>query len=121
MSDYVYSKPERGGCLSFWLGASLVVSVMALFVFLGLGSELSRRGFSWIVLFGFFAVAVNLACIYGIYKWKQWGVYGFVAASIMSLVLEMISQTVTARDFVAPFIQIGILWYLIKDKWDYFD
>jgi len=121
MTNYSSSKPERGGCLTWWLGLSLVFSILAILLFLGLGSELSRRGFASLVVIGVVAIGVNLLFLYGIYEWKRWGVYGFAAASIISLVISIIGRTATTRDFVSPFIQIGLLWYLVKDKWDYFD
>ncbi len=121
MTNYISQKPERGGCLSWWLGLSLVVSVLALIFFLGVGQQLSQRGFGYLIVFGIVAVVVNLACLYGIYQWKRWGVYGFAVGSIVSLIVSILGSTATARDFAAPFIQIGLLWYLVKDKWDYFD
>ena len=115
------SKPDRGGCLNLWLGASVVFSILAIVLFLGLGEQLTRRGLGFFLIFGIVAVIVNLACIYGIYQWKRWGVYGLIGASLVSLVLNVIGGTVIVTTFVSPFVQMAILWYLVHDKWDVFD
>lgn len=120
MTNYIYDKPERGGCLSWWLGVSFVVSILALFVILGSSAQLTRHGFGYLIFFGVAAVGINLACLYGIYQWKRWGVYGFAAASILSLIVSLSGSTGTIRDLFTPLIQIGLLWFLVHDKWDYF-
>lgn len=121
MSSSFASKPDRGGCLSLWLGASVLFSILALFLFFGIGGELTRRGYGLLFIFGIVAVIINLVCLYGIYNWKRWGVYGFVAADIIGLVVNVIAGSVTAATCVSPFVQLGILWYLVNDKWDAFD
>ena len=121
MSSSFASKPDRGGCLSLWLGASVLFSIIAGFVILGAGGELTRRGYGLLFVFAIAAIVVNLVCIYGIYNWKRWGVIGFIAATVIGLVLNMIGGTATASTCASPFVQFGILWYLLNDKWDEFD
>lgn len=121
MSSSFASKPDRGGCLNLWLGASALFSVLAIFLFLGAGGELTRRGFGFLFIFGLIAIIFNLVCIYGIYNWKRWGVYGWVAGSLLSFVINVIAGTATTTTCVSPLVQMGILWYLVNDKWDVFD
>jgi hypothetical protein len=121
MSSSFASKPDRGGCLSLWLGASVLFSVLALILILGVGGELTRRGLGLLFVLSIAAIVVDLVCIYGIYQWKRWGVIGLVATSLISLALNVAGGTATATTCISPFVQMGILWYLVNDKWDVFD
>jgi hypothetical protein len=121
VSNYSAQKPDRGGCLNWWLGLSFVFSILVFIIFLGLGSQLSRLGYGALFIIGLVSVGANVVFLYGIYDWKRWGVYGFIAGSIISFVVSALSRNMTLRDLAAPFVQIGLLWYLVNDKWQYFD
>lgn len=115
------SKPERGGCLSIWLALSALLNVLAFLALVGLVSTAERRGLGFVIYLLLGATLVSLVCIYGMYNWKRWGVYGVAAISIISPIVQIIVGIATVRDYVAPFIQLGVLYYLVKDKWDHFD
>ena len=121
---------QLGGCLTAWMGVSLAVSLISALVIFQL-LDLLRPGNlrpganTTPVIFYIVAVAVmlliNIASLYGMWNWKRWGVYGVASISIISPIVELIAGTAVTRDFVQPFIQLGILWFLIRDKWEYFE
>lgn len=118
---------ERSGCLNLWLGASAlfgafaVVSMIDLWAFVFRTPNAFQR-VSPVALFLYSALLIGLlVCVWGIWKWKQWGVYGAALTSIASPFIEYSLGVATTSDWVAPFVQIIILYYLVKDKWDDFD
>jgi hypothetical protein len=121
MSHSFATKPDRGGCLNLWLGASVLFGILALFLLLGVGGELDRRGYGFLFILSLAAIVVDLVCIYGIYQWKRWGVIGLVATSLINLAFTVMAGIATATTCVSPFVQIAILWYLVHDKWDVFE
>ncbi len=121
MSKVIASKPERSGCLTWWLIASVLFSILAVFQLLNAGGELTRSGNSQFFVVSVALVVVAMACLYGIYEWKRWGVYGYVVVGLVGLVLNMVAGTATGPICLAPFVQIGFVWYLVKDIWDQFD
>lgn len=120
-------KRERGGCLTVWVAASAIVGVIAVFGFFNLLGVIGRiptaaRRISIGTLFLFGGLlAAQLVCLWGIWEWKKWGVYGMAAIAIASPFVEGALGVATATDWIAPFIQIGILYFLIKDKWGYYE
>ncbi|HEX2908787.1 MAG TPA: hypothetical protein VHO69_18090 [Phototrophicaceae bacterium] len=120
-------KPERGGCLTSWLVVSSGASAVAVLGFLWIMGVVSSHPQAArqmppgdILLFGI-VMLVNIGSLVGIWKWKRWGVYGIVATAIASPFMEWAMGIATTTDFISPFIQLGILSFLLKDKWDYFD
>jgi hypothetical protein len=119
---------ERGGCLTTWLVVSTGVALLSVFLICQTlavvtgRSGLSLRPGTWlgIIVIGGLFIA-HLRCLWGIWAWKRWGVKGIAALSIISPLVEVAFGTATATDFVAPFIQIGILYFLVKDRWDDFE
>jgi hypothetical protein len=120
-------KPERGGCLTLWLVVSslaAVVGVILLFQTLGLLNRVSGPRASQVQLVLIFAgifLMIGIACLWGIWNWKKWGVYGVIATGIVSPLLQFLLGVGNAVDCVRPIIQFGVLYFLINDKWDYFD
>ncbi len=121
------SMRERSGCLNLWLGASAIFGAIAVLSLIQLWQVVSRtpnafQRISPISLILYSALLIGmLVSVGGIWKWKQWGVYGAAAASIISPFVENSLGVATPSDWVAPIIQIAILYYLVKDKWDDFD
>lgn len=114
-------KPERGGCLSIWLAVSALFIIIAFFGLAGLASEAERQGIGAVIYVLMGMSVLSLVCLYGIYEWKRWGVYGLAAISIISPFVEASLGVADASDCIAPFVQLGILAYLVNDKWMHFD
>jgi hypothetical protein len=131
--SYPASRPppaqrERGGCLTVWLTVSIAVNLIAGFVLCNTFSSISSRpsgsvrpDATIILLFLIGLLVASLTCLWAIWNWKRWGVYGIAAFSIFSPFLEIAFGTATTTDFIAPFIQLGILYFLVKDRWDDFE
>jgi len=97
----------------------LIAAVVSLF------NRMATRTVPWYYVAGMIlAVAlfvVILTSLWGIWKWKRWGVYGLVGALIGSVFIKTFLASVSASDCVAPFIQLGILYVLVHDRWDEFE
>lgn len=118
---------KRGGCLTLWVTVSAIMGVIAAFGFCNLlgvvgrvPPALRRISIGSMFLLGGL-IAAQLVCLWGIWQWKKWGVYGMAAIAIASPFIEGALGIATATDWLAPFIQLGILYFLVKDKWDYFE
>ena len=132
-SDYMPPRPppqsarERGGCLSLWLAASALFGALAVITLLQLWNLVLQtpnafQRVSPVVLVLFSALIIGLlVCLGGIWNWKRWGVYGAALCSIVSPFVESAMGVANAQDWIAPIIQIAVLWYLVKDKWDDFE
>ncbi|MBL8155849.1 MAG: hypothetical protein JNM70_16825 [Anaerolineae bacterium] len=116
-----YAPPPRSGCLIAWLGVSAVVSVLSAYALLAVAGTASRLGVDWIVWVGVTVAVVQLVCLYGIFNRKRWGVYGIVALAFGGMIIQIIGGIATIRDYVSPFIQLGVLYWVVRDQWDYFD
>ena len=114
-------KPEHSGCLTAWLTVSVLAAIVVIF-FLSRAIPIAQiRGMRTFVYILIGASVFNIVFIGGIFDWRRWGVIGFVATIIGSAVLQIITGLAAPRDVIAPFVQIGLLYYLIHDKWHYYD
>jgi hypothetical protein len=130
LDNYSYpsgsDKPERGGCLTAWLVVSTILTVIAGVAFMQLLSVLIRpRAFEdispvGVLLLGGLMIGSSI-CLIGVWNWKRWGVYGIALTSCISPLIEVFFFRADVTDFIAPFVQIAILWYLVSGKWDAFD
>lgn len=123
---------QRGGCLTIWLGLSLALALISaanlfqLLDYLRPGALRPGAGITSseligiIVGYGVLVIGI-IASIYGIWHWKRWGVYGMVAVVFVSPVIELMVGDLVPRDCVQPFLQSGFLWFLIRNKWKYFE
>lgn len=120
-------KPERGTWLTVWIIASAVLSFVALvtmFQVLRTALGFSERTVPAYVTTGLLCmntlIILQLVFLFGIWRWKRWGVYGISIIAILSPIAESMAGAVTTGDWLAPFIQIGILWWLVRNRWDDF-
>lgn len=120
MSD-LRVKPEHGGCLTAWLVVSALLSIVAVVALLGVADIANQIGRGWIVYLFLGLVVVQVISIVGVFSWRKWGVYGLIITIIASSVVQIIGGIATTRDYVAPFIQLALLYYLVNKKWEYFD
>ena len=114
-------KPEHGGCLTAWLTVSVLAAIVAIFLLSRALPIAQIRGRGTFVYILIAASVLMIVCIGGIFDWRRWGVIGFVTMIIVSAVLQIIIGLATARDVIAPIVQLSLLYYLIQDKWHYYD
>lgn len=111
---------QRGGCLTAWLGV-LLLQMLDLLRPGTIRLEADRQYVLLVVFLLGGLLVGTFACLYGIWNWKRWGVYGIAALSVASLLVSIILDVATSRDFIQPFTQNAVLWFLIRKKWQYFE
>ena len=124
-------EPERGGCLTAFLGLSFVVNLLAIPAALYLQSQINDLSGSAYVdsaqlgVAQFFVLAAVISgiagavCIWGLWNWKRWGYQGLIALQIIGVVLNLFGGT--PQYAVSGIVGLGILVYLMKDKTDYLE
>jgi hypothetical protein len=113
------STPERGGCLTIWLVLMILAFAGSAFTYLANSAALAPAfpdAPSWtFTLLGVAGIAGVVSAI-GLWMWKRWGFYGYVVVALIALVVNaMLGQFVLG--IVGAAVGLGILWFLIKDKW----
>jgi ABC-type Na+ efflux pump permease subunit len=114
---------ERGGCLSIYLGVSLLASIVALVLFAGLASDPRARILppSYIPV-SLIIIAATAVCAYQTWNWKRWGLYGLYATMIVSNLYSMIIGVGdVGRNLLQLFVQPLILYLLTYKKMDNFE
>ena len=113
------STPERGGCLTIWLVLMILAFAASAFTYL-LNSAALGPAFpnapSWAFMVLGIAGIVGVVSAIGLWMWKRWGFYGYIAVAVVALVINAILGQLVAG-IVGAAIGLGILWFLIKDKW----
>jgi uncharacterized membrane protein (DUF2068 family) len=62
---------------------------------------------------------LNVIAGFGIWNWKKWGVYLYVASSILGVVIGVIAIGPSA--FFSMLLPAIILGYLVAAKWAWFE
>lgn len=106
---------QRGFWLTAWIIASGLLSALVLFLLLDVRSN------SPAIPILFFLSTANLICLGGMWRWKKWGVYGAAAIMIASPFFEAMFSRLAISDCIAPFVQVGILYLLVMNRWSDFD
>jgi hypothetical protein len=109
---------ERG----FWLTAALVVMVLtgivaAIFYYAAKTPPDVNR--TWILTAMVVANLLDVIAAVGIWFWKKWGLYVYVAATIIALIAGLVTVGMWASFYlVLPAVIVG---WLLRTKWSYFD
>lgn len=124
-NDYQYSPPERGGCLSLFLGFIMVVNVLAILFICVMTGQISSSAYGnsglVMIIFGLSILAgiAQIACAYGLWNWKSWGYNGLIFLYIVSIVINLIGNSLPSAG--GSVIGLAILYYLMQDKKDYLE
>jgi hypothetical protein len=117
MSSSISSKTERGGCLTWWLSGSSLIFVFALVSYFVIGV----RGSQTVLIIGIVWSVLCLIALYGIYKWKRWGVYSFIVVNVVGFILNSIANgSLSAFSIISTTVELIFLWYVIRNKWEVF-
>jgi hypothetical protein len=119
--------PVRGGCLSVFLIMGLIifaVGTIYLVIIVLIGYPALQQTFPSISqeywLWGAFLGMANFIAFLGIWWWRKWGVYAFVAISVLGFVVD-ISRSVGGGIFnlIRGLVLVGLLFILIRNKWSF--
>ncbi len=124
---------ERGGCLTWYLVASVVFSVLALVLLVlavtaaaavaaaaGLsGSDIPTLPVLPLIISIVGIIAV-IAGFWGAWTWKKWGIYVIGASFVISALGGLLGGN-ASQAVVSLVIELAILWYVVKDKWALFE
>jgi hypothetical protein len=109
--------PERGGCLTAWLGLATIANPLLLLYYLSDGARIARL--LHLPGWGMPAILVMIVgiiiCIFGLWNWKIWGVYGYIGIGILTFFINLILLGFTPAT-IGGLLGIGLFWYLVHNK-----
>lgn len=139
-NDYHYSaKPERGGCLTFFLGFLAFGNLILVMYLVNVWVELQNRviyssPYAIIpartnpmnyVIIGLAIIGSFLAfvCVYGLWNWKSWGYQGLMGLYALGILIGIFIflSTWNISSGVGSAVGMGVLYYLMKDKMNYLE
>ena len=111
---------ERGFWASFWIVVIVLHAIVMAFteIYVLKGPDDVNRP----VLIGILVInsIASIIAMFGVWKWKQWGLYLFAITVIISITVGLIltgSQLIVFNRIILP----AFLAWTLKDKWDYFE
>lgn len=123
---------KRTGCLTVFLVLAIAFNlVLSLFFYLYPyvwqlitgpvdPEELIFPMPNWqLLLFGILGL-ISSVCLVAIWKWKKWGLYGFVGIFLISTAIRILTGE-PIYTAILPFIGLTILLALISSVWKYMD
>jgi hypothetical protein len=112
----------RGGCLTAFLVMMMVansLSAMGYFFMRDMiRSQPPHPSAAMILVLGLASVA-NIAFTVAVWRWKKWGVYGFLGISILAFIANLqmgVAVFQLAFGLVGPII----LFLLVRPRWSHF-
>lgn len=112
--------PEKRhpGCFQLWMVAMILFSILAAILWL------DQRLLAILPPLAVYAVVgttiAEAVCVFGIFQWKKWGVYGLVAALIFSFILKSTLNLVESRSIISMIVAFVILYFFVPPKWKYY-
>jgi hypothetical protein len=115
-----HNQPERSFWASFWIVIialhAIGMAFVEIFVLRG-PDEVNRPVIIGILLISSLATIVAM---FGIWRWKEWGLYLYAITVVISLTVGLIltaSQLFVFSRIILP----AFLGWTLKDKWENFD
>lgn len=117
---------RRGGCLSLLLmfyilgGGLLILAGLINILFPNTNISDSRPLISnvWQLVLGLCNIAFGVAA----WRWKKWGVFGLGATITIGFVVGFsLNAAGNILLFILPLVQIVLLIYLVRPKWESFE
>ncbi len=109
---------KRGGCLTALLVFMIVLNpLFGLYYFVAgesLSAALPQLPEIFLPILGLIGFA-NLAFGLAIWKWKKWGVYGFVASALITFVINAVY--INPGSAFSGLIGVGLLLALVIPNW----
>ncbi|GAB6188031.1 hypothetical protein [Thermopirellula anaerolimosa] len=109
---------KRGGCLTAWLVFLILANLWVALQNLVAGA-IARQAIpdlpAWVMpLTGLWALADCVFAI-GIWKWKRWGLYGFIGSSLAAFVVNLMTTGFVLA--LLGLVGVGILAFLLRPVW----
>ncbi|MEO8396929.1 MAG: hypothetical protein ABI700_28295 [Chloroflexota bacterium] len=114
---------ERGGCLTAWIIVALIANALLAFYYLTSSAALQQvyPTISPAIFLLLAAVGVvNVISAIGLWTWHKWGFYLFAATSVVTLVIN-IGIGLPIVSALLGLVGVGILWYLLRKRWQAFE
>jgi hypothetical protein len=115
---------KRSGCLTAFIIILIVLYALgALGTFLagpllsGLMPEYSTNN-TYTILSGVLSL-LNIVFLLGVWKYKKWGFYGFLAISIINIILSIFFTGSIFIPLISGLIFPAILYFLIRPIWNH--
>jgi hypothetical protein len=82
---------QRHGCLTAWLVLIIVANALVGVAYLATAGTLTRTGTvpGWAIPVLILLSLANVGLAIALFMWKRWGFYGFVATSLIALVVNL--------------------------------
>ncbi len=114
---------QRAGCLSYWLAILMLLNVVGIISYLAGGNSvfyLPPDYPAWAIYLLIVATVVNAVTAYGVWTWKRWGLYGFVASFLVAMVAHVI---IGVNPIAGLFTILGLfmLYALLRGQFQQFD
>jgi hypothetical protein len=120
------SAPERGGCLTIFLVLVIIGEALGIIGMLLGGAAMQQQyatlGISmpsWYTPVSIVAGILALVGAVGMWMWKRWGIYAMAASFVLTLI-GLIGIGSLVPGIVGTAIAGAILWFVTKDKMQYF-
>ena len=111
-------QPKRGGCLTAFLIVMLIANPLVAIYYFVAGSTVSQSLPNlpeWTVpALGIIGIA-NFAFAVAIWKWKKWGMYGFVISAGITFLINAIGINILTALF--GLIGVALLAFLLRQVW----
>lgn len=115
--DWKRQARTRSGFLMLVLFGSMGINGMTAFF---AGVSVSGSSDPAGTLFLAVACAITAVTAFGVYLWQRWGVYGFVAMSLLNTALKMIYAS-SAGSMIGSLVLFLIILKSIVADWEYYD
>ena len=115
-------EPVRGGCLTAFLIFMIIVNALTAILYI-VQHEVIAKSFPALhpalIAVLTLATVVNIFLAIAVWKWKKWGVYGFVIVAIFAFAINMYVGVPVISAFIGLLGPI-ILALLVRPKWKFF-
>ncbi len=124
---------ERGGCLTWYLVASIVFSIIGLLLLLLAGAAIGAveatgalagtdvpRLSAFPIIISIVAIVVSVVGFFGAWTWKKWGIYLIGASFVISALGGLIGGKLSSAA-ISLVIEFAVLWYVLREKWAFFE
>lgn len=117
---------KRGWLLSTWLILMLIVNgALALLYLLGAGFIISLTKVPlWAIYSLGVVLLLNMVFTISLFRWKKWAFFAICGTGIISMVINISIKMNIAnivRSIFSPIISIGILYLIMRPKWNLFE